>query len=152
LLGERDEVDRPAILSQLHHAQVDAAMRVEREIVGEQKLGGLRIGLIVEKDRAQDGAFGLRASGQSAIKTVVRVRNALLKAIVLQAIHGENRGKRGLNLENRRQSRLITEQKGKVLLTQRKINARLVPAIQAGLRGGMVAAARCPAAFACDSR
>ena len=75
LLGEGDEVDGTAGFGQLHHAQVDAAVRIEREVVGPEKLGCLRIRRIVEKNSAEDGPFGFHTGGQTAVKTVIDCRH-----------------------------------------------------------------------------
>ncbi len=70
-LGQRDHVDRPAGLLQLAHARIDAAMRVEREIVAGEMFGGLVVEGVVEQDGAEDRALGFHADGKSALETVV---------------------------------------------------------------------------------
>ncbi len=59
LLGERDHVNRAAGVLQIAHAGEDAAMRVEREVVGLE-FGGLIVEQAVEQDRAEDGALGFQ--------------------------------------------------------------------------------------------
>jgi hypothetical protein len=46
-------------------------MRVEVEIVLGESLGGFVAGVVVEEDRAEDGALGIDARGQSAVQLVV---------------------------------------------------------------------------------
>ena len=53
-----DDVDGARRLGELHHARVDAAMGVEREIFGAQMFGGIVVGVIVEQDGAEDRALG----------------------------------------------------------------------------------------------
>jgi hypothetical protein len=71
LLDQRDHVDRTTRLLQVAHARINAAVRVQREMVAGEMFGGLIVKGIVEQDRAQDGAFSLDAYGQSAVKTVI---------------------------------------------------------------------------------
>ena len=69
-LGEGDHVDGAASVLQIAHAREDAAMRVEREVVGLE-FGGLIEEQAVEQDGAEDGALGFDASGESAFETVI---------------------------------------------------------------------------------
>ena len=71
LVGEGDDVDGAAGVDQLAHAQEDAAMRVEREVVGLDGFGGLGVGGVIEQDRAQDGLFRVDVRGQSGIESEV---------------------------------------------------------------------------------
>ena len=73
LLDQRDDVDRPRRLGQIHHARVDAPVRIEREIFRPQMLGRLVVGEIVEQDRAQNGALGFHIRGKHA-EVVIRGR------------------------------------------------------------------------------
>ncbi len=43
-------------------------MGLEREVVGLELFAGLEEGAAVEQDRAQDGAFGVDAGGESAFE------------------------------------------------------------------------------------
>ena len=54
---ERDDVDGPGRLGQIHHAGVETAMRVDREVFGLQVLGSVIVGVIVEQNRTEDGAL-----------------------------------------------------------------------------------------------
>ncbi len=72
---QRDHVHRAAALLQVAHARINAAMRVEREVVRGEVLGGLVVERVVEQDRAQDGALRLHAYGKSAFQTVVGGRH-----------------------------------------------------------------------------
>ena len=42
-------------------------MRVEREVVGLELLGGFGVGGIVEQDGAEDGLFGVDIRGQARL-------------------------------------------------------------------------------------
>ena len=53
---------------QLHHARVDAAMRVEREIVCLDGFGGLRENVVIEKDGAQARALGIERCRHAAFE------------------------------------------------------------------------------------
>jgi hypothetical protein len=46
-------------------------MRVERKVVGLEKLGCLRKGRIIKKDGAENGAFGFHAGGKATVKSEV---------------------------------------------------------------------------------
>ena len=69
LLGKGDHVNRAASLLQIAHAREDAAMGVEREVVG-LKFGGLIVQHVVEQDRAEDGALGFKCSREAAFQIV----------------------------------------------------------------------------------
>src|SRR6185312_8607676 len=71
LLGERDKIDGTPALRELHHAQVNAAVRVEREIVGAEKLCSLRVGRIIEQNGAENGPLSFYAGRQSAVESVI---------------------------------------------------------------------------------
>ncbi len=64
-LDESDDVDGPGVFGQIHHAGVEAAMCVEREIVRLQMFGGVVVGMIVEQDRAEDGTLGFDVRGHA---------------------------------------------------------------------------------------
>ena len=68
---QRDHVDRPGRFGQVHHARVNAAMGVEREIFRLQMLGRLVVRKIVQQDGAEDGAFGFNVRGQAVREIVV---------------------------------------------------------------------------------
>ena len=70
LLGEGDHVNRAACVLQVAHAGEDAAVRVEREVVG------LEFGSLVEEqslhqDGAEDGALSVDAGRKTAFQTVI---------------------------------------------------------------------------------
>ena len=69
LFGERDHVNRASGVLQIAHAREDAAMSVEREVVGLE-LGRLIEDQVVEQDRAENGALGFNGGGKSALETV----------------------------------------------------------------------------------
>src|SRR5258708_2867479 len=72
LFGERDKIYRASGVGELSHPQINAAMGIERKVFSLQRgLRRLMVGEIVQKDRAQDGAFGVNAGRQPAIQTVV---------------------------------------------------------------------------------
>ncbi len=55
---QRDDVDGPRGLGEVHHAGINTAMGVERKVFRAQMLGGIVVGVIVEQDGAEDGALG----------------------------------------------------------------------------------------------
>jgi len=67
-LDQRDHVDRASGFLQIAHARINPAMRVEREIIGSEMLGGLVVERVVEQDCAQDRALGFHADGKSAFR------------------------------------------------------------------------------------
>ncbi len=71
LVGQGDDVDGALHVHQLRHAQEDAAMRVQGEVVGCQLFGGLGVGGIVQQDGAQDGLFGVDVRGQSGFQSEI---------------------------------------------------------------------------------
>ena len=56
---QRDHVDWARRFRQIHHARIDPAMRVEREILDPQMFGGLVVGKVIQQNRAQNRAFRL---------------------------------------------------------------------------------------------
>ena len=66
--GQGDDVDGALRVHQLAHAQEDALVRVEREVVGLELLGGLGVRGVVEQDGAEDGLFGVDIRGQSGVE------------------------------------------------------------------------------------
>jgi hypothetical protein len=46
-------------------------MRIEREVLRLQMLGGFVVGQVVEQDRAQNGTLGFNVCGQSVRETVI---------------------------------------------------------------------------------
>ena len=68
---QRNHVDRSRGLGQIDHAGEDAAMRIEREVLRLQMLGGFVVGKIVEQDRAQDGALGFNVRRKRVRETVI---------------------------------------------------------------------------------
>ena len=57
--------------SQLAHAHIDAAMRVEREIVRLELFGGLGVGRIIQQDGAKNRLFGVDVRRQSGIESQI---------------------------------------------------------------------------------
>ena len=80
LLGQRDHVHRPAHALQVGHAPEDAAMRVEREVVGLQ-LRSLVVEPVVEQDGAEYRALSIDAGGKPAFQTVVGGRHRRLNQV-----------------------------------------------------------------------
>ncbi len=80
-LDQGDHVHRPASLLQIAHARINAAMGVEREVVGGEMLGGLIVERVIEQDCAQDGALRLHAHGQPAFQTVVGGRHRWVQSV-----------------------------------------------------------------------
>ncbi len=74
---QRDDIDGPLLVHQLGHAQVDTSVRVEREIVGLDPLGGLGMGGVVQQNGAEDGLFGINISRQSGVKELMSGRVAI---------------------------------------------------------------------------
>ena len=66
LLDQRDHVDRPRRLRQIHHPRVNAPVRIKREILDPQMLGCLVVRKVVEQNRAQDRAFSFYIRGERA--------------------------------------------------------------------------------------
>jgi hypothetical protein len=56
---QSDDVNGPRRLGEVHHARVDAAVRVDGEIFGPEVLSGVVESVIVEEDGAQDGTLGV---------------------------------------------------------------------------------------------
>ncbi len=71
LFDQRDHVDRAAGLLQIAHAGVNAAMRVQREVVAGEMFGSLIVERVVEQDGAQDRPLRFHADGKSALETVI---------------------------------------------------------------------------------
>ena len=68
LVGQGDDVDGALRVHQLAHAQEDAPVRVEREVVGFELFRGLGVGGIVQQDGAEDGLLGVDVRGQAGIE------------------------------------------------------------------------------------
>ena len=82
LVGQRDDVDGALGVDQLAHAQEDAAMRVEREVVGFEVFGGLGVGRVVQQDGAEDGLLGVDIRGQSGVESEIGDRGHVLLHIL----------------------------------------------------------------------
>ena len=67
LFDDGDEIDGAADVNQAGDAGVDAAVGVEREVVGDELGGGVVEGDRVEHHGAEDGALGLDGSGETAV-------------------------------------------------------------------------------------
>ena len=63
---QRNDVDGPRRLGQIHHARINAAVRVDGKVFGLQVLGGVVEGMIIEQDRAEDGALGFNVRRETA--------------------------------------------------------------------------------------
>jgi hypothetical protein len=70
-LDQGDHVDRPGRLGQVHHAGVNAAMRIEREIFRLEVLSCLVVRKIIQQDGAENGAFGFHVCREAVRETVV---------------------------------------------------------------------------------
>ena len=57
-VGEGNDVDGRTRVCELGHAQEDAAVRIEGEIVGLDRFGGFGVRGVIEQDGAEDGALG----------------------------------------------------------------------------------------------
>ena len=66
LLLERHQIDSVAVLGELHHLVENAAMRVPKEILRVDHLGGEVEGVVVQQDRAEHGPFGFEIVWQCA--------------------------------------------------------------------------------------
>ena len=109
LLDQRDHVDRPGRLGQIHHAGVNAAMGVERKVFRLEMLGRLVVGKIIQQDGAEDGPLGFHVGRQAVRETVVgscqwsickenQLRNAKAILAVLTVVDARNIfGKPGAN-------------------------------------------------------
>ena len=58
-LDQRDHVDRPRRLRQVHHARINPPVRIERKILHPQMLRRLVVSKVVEQDRAQNRALSV---------------------------------------------------------------------------------------------
>jgi hypothetical protein len=63
LVRERDDINCASRVNQLAHPQKDAAVRIEREIVGFESLRSLSVGCVIEQNRAQNGLFRVDIRG-----------------------------------------------------------------------------------------
>src|SRR5260221_1382569 len=66
LFDQRDDVNGPRRFGQIHHARIDAAVRVDGKVFGLQVLAGVVESVIVEQYSAQDGALGFNVRRQTA--------------------------------------------------------------------------------------
>ncbi len=71
LFDQRDHVDGPGRLGQVHHAGVNAAMGVERKVFRLEMLRRLVVSKVVEQDGAENRALGLNIGRQAVRETVV---------------------------------------------------------------------------------
>ena len=65
---EGDDVDDVVAVDELAHAGEDALVGGEREVLRAEGAGGLAVGVIVEEDGAEDGAFGVEGGGEAALE------------------------------------------------------------------------------------
>ena len=75
LLGEGDDVDRAVGLGELGDALVDAAMRVEKKVVGLEGRERFVLQVVVQQNGAEDGALGFWTGGKTAIETEIGCRH-----------------------------------------------------------------------------
>ena len=66
LLDQRDHVDRPRRLRQVHHARVNPPVRIQRKVLDPQMLRRLVVSKIVEQDRAQNRTLRLHVRRKTA--------------------------------------------------------------------------------------
>src|SRR5208282_2122866 len=64
--GQSNGVNGPRRFGQIHHARIDAPMRVKGKVFRFQVLGGFVIGVIVEQDGAEDSALSFDGLWQTA--------------------------------------------------------------------------------------
>ena len=69
-LDQRDHVDRPRRLRQIHHPRINPPVRVQRKILDPQMLRRLVIGKIVQQDRAQNRALGFHIRRKGADRVI----------------------------------------------------------------------------------
>ena len=67
LNGDTQFNDRPAF-AQAHHLFIDAAVRIEKEILAAQHFNRLINDMVIEQDRAQNGTLRLNVGGESFIE------------------------------------------------------------------------------------
>ena len=67
-VGEGNDVDGRARVGELGHAQEDAAVGIEGEIVGLDRFGGFGVGGVIEQDGAEDGALGVEVGRQAGVE------------------------------------------------------------------------------------
>jgi len=79
LVGQGDDVDRALRVNELAHAQEDAAMRVERKVVGLELLGSLGMRGVVQQDRAQDGLLRVDIRRQPGVEREIGDRGHIRK-------------------------------------------------------------------------
>ena len=77
LLLERDEINRVAAFDQFDHLVEDAPMRIAEEIGGVDDFRGEIEGVVVEEDRAKDGALRFEIVRQRAFSYSVGHRKVL---------------------------------------------------------------------------
>ena len=68
LFAEGDDVDDVIAVDEFAHAGEDALMGGEGKVVGAKEGSGFTVGVVVEEDGAEDGAFGVEGSGEAALK------------------------------------------------------------------------------------
>ncbi len=59
---QRNDVNRPGRFSQIHHPRINPPVRVDGKVFRLKMLGRIVEGMIVEQNRAQDGALGFNVS------------------------------------------------------------------------------------------
>src|SRR5271170_6293088 len=71
-VGERDRVDRLAVVGKLRHRAEDLAMRLAVEIFRRQDFERVIDRVVVEQNRAQHGLFCLEILRRNALQNIVR--------------------------------------------------------------------------------
>src|SRR5271170_2054917 len=71
-VGQRDRVDRLAVVGELRHRAEDLAMRLAVEIFRRQNFERVIDRVIVEQNRAQHGLFCLEILRRNALQNIVR--------------------------------------------------------------------------------
>ena len=57
LFDQRNDVNRPGRFGQVHHARINAPVRINGKILGLQMLGGIIEGVIIQQHSAEDRAL-----------------------------------------------------------------------------------------------
>src|SRR5258708_2569470 len=70
--NERYDVNWAGRFGDVHHAEINPAVRVDGEVFGFQVLGRIVVGMVVEQNCAKNGAFGLYVRGKNAYAVISR--------------------------------------------------------------------------------
>ena len=77
-------------LREIHHAGVDAPVRIQKKVFGLEMLGGLIVGKIIEKNCAENGAFGFDVCRKGLRGNVISSRHLNLFEVVFQESFSSN--------------------------------------------------------------